>query len=108
MSESPLAPPLSPLGRLVAAWGIVAERVAAHKETRDAVMLVLGYEQNRIPLEPRTDVPSDMAHADHCVRAGERKGLDTAALALLDPRYIDESRERLRAEIEDDQTRKEI
>lgn len=80
---------------LVNAWGTIAEHVAARKDVRDAVMLVLGYEQDIIDARPNRAIPADMAHAESCYADGKREGLDRAALALLDTDYIRKVRVKL-------------
>lgn len=69
-------------------WGIVAERVAADEELRDAIRDVLLFEHFKHSSAPRTDLPSDMAHALSCFGDGYQQGIATAADALTDSRYI--------------------
>lgn len=75
------------------AYGLISESVASRKDVRDAIALVLGYEQDRIPVGAMRGVPSDIAHADSCFRDGKREGLELAALALLDAKHIADVRE---------------
>lgn len=80
---------------LAEAFGLVSEHIAANDDVRKAVLLVLGYEQDRIPTTAIRGVPSDIAHAETCWRDGKREGLELAALALLDAKHIADVREGL-------------
>jgi hypothetical protein len=80
---------------LMQAYGLISEAVSARRDVKDAVILVLGYEQDRIATGPFMDLEPGKAHAMSCFAFGKQEGLDRAALVLLDSEHIANERARL-------------
>lgn len=74
--------------KILAKWGVIADRIAGDEELREAIRDVLLYEHFKHSSAPVLGLPSDVAHATACFGEGYQQGIATAADALTDARYI--------------------
>lgn len=93
----------TPIERIDAAWGLVAERIAADPKVVEALTLVLGWEQDRIDVGVVPGLPCDVAYPELCGRIGEVAGLARAIESLTDANYIADRREHIGTKIKEAQ-----
>lgn len=93
----------TPLERIDAAWGLVAEKIASDPKVVEAVTLLLGWEQDRVAVSHLPGVPSDIAYPEVCSRLGEVEGLARAIEALTDASYIASRREHIETQMKEAQ-----
>ena len=85
--------------KVLAALGMVAEKVAADTDLCAAVKLLLGFEQDHVDVGFRQGVPSDVAYPDVANRLGQIEGLRIAIDTLTDAETIASRRENIEARI---------
>ena len=79
------------------AWGLISERITSDQNTRDAVTLILSYEELMVDTdtepETRLMLPSDVSAKLDAFDEGIKRGLFYAVRNLCDPAYIKEQRQ---------------